>query len=79
MFIARTRNDELFDEASEAKKKKWFLSEKSMPEGIKSKLKQELKKHRVIQFGLKDKLCYYLFNQLGSFFVCGYCCWRNRK
>lgn len=78
MFIARTRNDDLFDEASEARKKKWFLSEKSMPEGIKSKLRLELKKHRVIQFGLKDKLCYYLHNQLGQFFICG-CCWRNRK
>ena len=27
MFIARTKNDKLFDEASEEKKKKWFLSE----------------------------------------------------
>ena len=48
MFIARTKNDELFDEATEEKKKKWFLSDKTMPDGIKNKLKAELKKHRVI-------------------------------
>ena len=46
---------------------------------MKSKLKQELKKHRVIQLNLKDKLCYYLHNQLGNLFLCGRCCWGNRK
>lgn len=61
-FIARTSDENLFDDASELKKKKWFLSDKSMPSGIKRKLKEELKKHRVIQFGLKDKLFYYLHN-----------------
>ena len=48
MFIARTKNDELFDEASEEKKKKFFLSDMEITEGMKNKLKVELKKHRVI-------------------------------
>lgn len=78
LFIARTSNDDLFEDASEKKKKKWFLSEKSMPQGMKKKLREELKKHRVIQIGLKDKLCYYLHNQFGRLFICGKFCWRNR-
>lgn len=62
MFLARTKDDELFDEADEKNKKKWFLTDTSMPPGIQKKLKQEVQKHRVIKFSIKDKLCYYLMN-----------------
>lgn len=39
MFIARTINDKLFEDVSEERKKKWFLSEKSMPSGMKNRLR----------------------------------------
>ena len=42
MFLARTKNTGLFDDADEDKKKKWFLGDKSMPSGIKNKLRQEV-------------------------------------
>jgi len=34
MFIARTANNKLFDEVSEDKKKKWFLSDTCLPDGM---------------------------------------------
>ena len=48
MFLARAKDSDLFDEADEKKKKKWFLTDKSMPSGIRNKLKKEVDKHRVI-------------------------------
>ena len=39
MFIARTKNGNLFNDANEEKKRKWFLSKKNMPQGLKTKLK----------------------------------------
>ena len=62
MFIARTANNKLFDEVSEDKKKKWFLSDTCLPDGMEDQLKRELKKHRVISLSLKDKICYGLSN-----------------
>jgi len=35
MFLARTKDTNLFEEGHEEVKKKWFLTDKSMPPGIK--------------------------------------------
>ena len=48
MFLARTKDTNLFEDAHEDDKKKWFLGDKSIPSGIKLRLREEIQKHRVI-------------------------------
>lgn len=77
MFLARTKDDKFFRDVDEEAKKKKFLAD--LPDGIRSRLKNEIQKHRIIRITLFDKLCYYMHNQIGCFFVCGFCCWPNKK
>ena len=77
MFLARTKDDNFFVDVDEETKKKKFLT--NLPDGIKSKLKNEISKHRIIKISSFDKYMYYWQNQIGCFFICGYCCWPNKK
>lgn len=49
-----------------------------MPQTIKQKIATEMQKHRIIKISLKDKLMYYIYNQIGLLFCCGIC-WSNKK
>ena len=48
MFMARTKDEDLFDAANEEKKKKWFMQDQQINEKLKGRMEKELKKHRVI-------------------------------
>lgn len=78
MFLARTGDDNLFVELSEEKKRKIFGDSKHLEEGLQTMPPDEIRKHRFVKMNRKDTLCYYLQNQFGSFYLCGYC-WKNKK
>lgn len=60
MFLARTKDNEFFKEVDEEAKKKKFLTD--LPDGIRSKLKNEISKHRIIRITPFDKIMYYTWN-----------------
>ena len=39
MFLERTKDHQLFNEADDKKKKKWFLTDKALSQDIKNKLR----------------------------------------
>lgn len=77
LFLARTKNGDLFNQGNKDNKISKFLGSKNMPKGIKYKLKNEIQKHRLIRMTVKDKFCYYMYNQIGFLFFCGKC-WKNQ-
>ena len=77
LFLARTKESNLFVQGDKTCKKGKFLGNQNMPKGIRDKLKKEIDKHRYVRMNYKDKICYYLYNQLGWLFFCNKC-WKNQ-
>ena len=62
LFLAKTTEESLFLKSDKCCSKGKHLGHENIPKGIKSNLKDEIEKHRLVRLKTKDKLCYYLFN-----------------
>lgn len=58
LFLARTKDDNFFQEQHPKKNKLWYLEEPNVPEDYTASERSEVKKHRFIRPKISDKCCF---------------------
>lgn len=81
MFLAKTKDDNLFEKQDKARGIGEFLDKQRIPDTISDTIMKEIVQHRIIKLKSKDKFCFVLNHVISAlgFCSCFKICWRNGK